>query len=97
MIPKSFKIFGQTIKVQLSKTLHKEEQAVGLWLSNENKIKLQVSTKEYPVKEENIEQTFYHELVHCILDKTGHNDLSENEEFVERFSQALHQVLKTLK
>ncbi len=31
------------------------------------------------------------------LDKTGHNDLSENEEFVERFSQALHQVLKTLK
>lgn len=97
MIPKSFKIFGQTIKVQMVKTLVSDEEAVGLWLANENKIKLQKSSEKYPIKEENIEQTFYHELTHCILDKIGHNELSSNEEFVERFAQALHQVVKTFK
>ena len=42
-----------------------------------------------------IEQTFYHELVHAILDTIGKRELSEDENFVQEFSLLLHQFEKT--
>ena len=40
-------------------------------------------------------QSFYHELVHQILDILGDLELSENEEFVQRFSVLLDQFEQT--
>lgn len=40
-------------------------------------------------------QTFWHEAVHCILETAGHHNISEDEDFVERVSQLLYQVVKT--
>jgi predicted SprT family Zn-dependent metalloprotease len=97
MIPKQFKVFGQTIKVKFDKNLLRDENNLGVWLCNENKIILQPSTKKKPIKQENIEQIFYHELVHCILDKIGREDLSLKEDLVDLIGQVLHQVIKTKK
>lgn len=94
MIPKSFNIFGQTIKVLYKRALHKSHNAVGYWFPNKNKIDLQQSTKEYQVNKENIEQTFFHEFTHCVFDKIGRNDLSQDETLVDTFGQVLHQFIK---
>ena len=39
--------------------------------------------------------TYLHEVVHAILDSLEYNELSSDEDFVERFSKALHQVIKS--
>lgn len=94
MIPKSFSIFGQTIKVLYKRTLHKTHNAVGLWFPNKNKIDLQQSTKDYPITKDNIDQAFCHELIHCFLVKIGREDLSNDEKLVEPLGQVLHQFIK---
>lgn len=38
--------------------------------------------------------TFYHELVHTILDTMGETDLSKNEKFVSCFSSFLNEALE---
>lgn len=40
------------------------------------------------------ENTFYHELTHCILDTMGENDLSGNEKFVCCFAGFLTEAMK---
>lgn len=49
------------------------------------------------IPEDSIEQTFFHELVHCILDDIGEPGKSQNEQFVQAFSVLLHQFYKTAK
>ena len=44
-----------------------------------------------------MEASFYHELVHVILDTMGKHELSDSEEFVEGFANLLHQYEKTKK
>lgn len=39
-------------------------------------------------------QTFYHEVVHCILDTMGENELSKNEKFVCTFSSFLNEAMR---
>jgi hypothetical protein len=94
MIPKNFNIFGQTIKVLYKKTLHKTHDAIGLWFPNTNTIHIQQNTKEYEINKDNIEQTFCHELIHCMLEKIGRTDLSSDEKLVDNLGQVLHQFIK---
>lgn len=88
-IPKTFKIFGLTFKVTQP---HKID-------NKDNWGECSISKKSIKVKrslnQEQKEITYLHELTHAILDCLEYNDLSHNEEFVERFSKALHQALKT--
>ena len=44
-----------------------------------------------------MESSFYHELVHGILDTMGKKELSADEELVEGFANLLHQYIKTKK
>ena len=44
-----------------------------------------------------IEQTLYHEVVHCILDSLDETELSGNEEFVQKFALLLYQFEQTKK
>lgn len=43
------------------------------------------------VPEKEIYKTFYHELIHAILDEMGETELSNNERFVDGFSRLLVQ------
>ena len=40
-------------------------------------------------------QTFWHEVVHCILDNMGEIELSGNEKFVCTFSSFLNEVMQS--
>jgi predicted SprT family Zn-dependent metalloprotease len=41
------------------------------------------------------EQTFWHEVVHAILYRTGHVKLGKDEEFVDTIASCIHQVAST--
>lgn len=93
IIPKTFKLFNQTIKVKLLKTLIDKEKAFGIWDYNKNIIYLQESTRKHKINKEQIESTFIHEAVHASLDLMGEHELSENEKFVHTFGNLLHQFI----
>lgn len=89
IIPKRFKIFGLTFKVTQPWKVDKED----------NWGECSIAKKSIKVKrslnQEQKEITYLHELTHTILDCLEYNELSSNEDFVERFSKALHQALTT--
>jgi hypothetical protein len=95
IIPKSFQLLGHTFTVAMQDNLQSGHDAIGLAKFHENKIILQAHTKATPHARTQIEQTFCHEVVHCILDAMGDKERSENEQFVDLFGSLIHQVLTT--
>lgn len=51
------------------------------------------NNEEHKQSEVSQEQTFWHELTHCILDTMCENDLSANEKFVSVFSGFLYEAI----
>jgi len=97
MIPKSFQIFGHEFKVIFQDDLIVEEEAVGTYRHGKHLITIQNNGKGVTILKSRQEQTFFHEITHCILDQMGEEKLYHNEKFVDLFSQCLHQILKTAK
>ncbi len=93
-IPKKFQVFGETITVTFSKDLSSGEDKIGQARLRENKLILQMPDEVYP--KDKIEQAFFHELVHIILDHIHEPKMSGNEAFVDRFASLLHQATKTM-
>ena len=89
---KSFKIGGKEFKVVQqdhdSSNLGKSQSPIG-----EIHVQSKWEGKEVPA--DSMEQTMYHEVVHCILTEIGRDDLSSDECFVQSFSLLLHQFEKT--
>lgn len=92
-IPQSFKVFGRTVYVQKSTDLALSDQALGISYSHRCRIILQAPSAVHC--DEEVEQTFCHELVHTILDQIGEEEKSQDEKWVDLFGKALHQVLTT--
>lgn len=98
MIPTSFNLHGHTITVEMSDELTDKEDARGLASYRLGKITIQrFNDKFYNRPDSQIEQTFYHELVHFILNEMGEKELQGNEKFVDIFSSLLHQAIVTMK
>jgi len=97
LIPKSFEILGQTITVEYRRTLYKTNKYIGLWIPGKNKILLQQRTKTYEITDEQIEQTFLHELTHALLTIMGYENLSNDEKLVDLIGHGLHQIIKSVK
>ena len=95
LIPNSFILGGSTISVDLVK--NELSSYVGQIQLTTGKLHLATSYKGSDCTIDYIEASFYHELVHGILDIMGKRDLSANEEFVEGFANLLHQYEKTKK
>lgn len=97
-IPKTFKLFGHTIRVARNKKMDTELDARG-WIGmsefTKNRIGLHRSETEF--HPEVLEQTFWHEAVHMLLDKLNYTELSRDEDFVNRVSEAIYQILTTSK
>lgn len=92
-IPRTFKLFGETIKVVFKSNLkYKELDLNGFCDPDNNKIYLRTNLeKQY------LEATFYHELTHMLFLKIDENKLSANEKLISCFSGLLNQFLKTRK
>lgn len=91
VIPRTFNLFGYTFKVKSPWKVDKEDN----W--GEASIKNRWVKVKRGLNQEQREITYLHEMTHIILDCLEYNDLSDDEDFVERFSKALHQVLTTSK
>lgn len=95
-IPKSFKQFGQEIKIGYKKTLSDKHGSWGKCYYDINEIELQDNEcAGIPLPTTKVEEIFCHELVHFILYYAGEQELRNNEQFVDVFSGLLHQALTT--
>jgi hypothetical protein len=90
VIPAQLQVAGQQITVRIvppSKWPHGDD-CEGVWWPAKRRIEL-LST----LKGQHREQRFLHELMHCVLDISGHEALSRDEGFVDRVAHLLHQAL----
>lgn len=94
-IPTSFELAGQTISVKYVKDLLNSSDAHGAAMYRENMIQIQEPTDSCYLPEDKLKQIFLHEVTHWILFQMGHQQLNQDEGFVEMFSGFLYQVLKT--
>ena len=92
-IPKSYFVGGQEIKVKQEVDYDRLGTvcvyAGELKLANTHCGKMQTQSSK--------ENTFFHELVHSILETMGEYELTENEKFVSCFSGFLLEALKSAK
>lgn len=92
-IPKRFQLAGHTIEVRTvprSKWKH-GKNCVGIWLPDAYRIEVLAS-----LRGSNRQQVFTHELIHALLDVAGHDDLSRNEQLVDRLGHLLQQAMTTM-
>ena len=93
MIPKSFQILGHTIKVKITDNV--PENSVGEWKGNQNVIHIRPVGDDMP--ESLQEQTFWHEVVHCIFSTLNYDKHDKDEQLVDLIAGCLHQIDKTKK
>lgn len=91
-IPKSFMIGPHEIKVSYSKDMLPTKQLAGDCNSFYNTIRL---AENDLIPQTQVEQSFYHEKIHMILDNMERKDLSSEEDFVDLFAMLLLQSDKT--
>ena len=96
-IPKSFELFGQTIRVNYDDAQCKKGDCYGYVIWVQNSITLSETDDEYKVCDEHLSQTFLHEFYHFVLKKSGYNNLADNEVLVNSLANAHQQLYKTAK
>lgn len=91
---KKFKLGNKTYSI---KYVDKLDELLGQANSATCKIEIAKNYNGDKLPQDSIDQTVYHEVVHCILDEMAEHELSENETFVQTFSLLLHQFINTVK
>lgn len=94
-IPEQFTLLGKKIRVIIDNDYCQENGFVGEADFTEKVITLCDTIYGKKLKKAEKEQTYYHELVHMILDSMKRHNLKYNEDFVEEFSQRLYEYEKT--
>ena len=95
IIPESFKLNKKTIRVIVDDHYCTENGFVGEADFTEKVITLCDKYAGKRIKKPEKEKTYYHELIHMILDSMGKHNLKYNEGFVEEFAQRLYEYEKT--
>jgi len=101
-IPKRFKLLGQTINVSIDENdFINMDDWVGKAIYKSNKICILPSTDKNPINQEQLDQTFCHELMHFITFHAGssysgkEDYMHRDEGFIELMGSLLHQALTT--
>lgn len=90
-IPKSFMLFGATIKIIFDSKTCDDRSQYGHASYGESEIVLTKTDHTIKLSEDKILDTFYHEKIHMILDTMNERELSRNEKFVDIFAKLLRQ------
>ena len=103
--PKEFTLFGHKYKIVFVPGLYEKESVYGDIDDSSRLIRLQPiarvinpenavfgRTGEAQITEEDVVETFFHEVIHAVLDGMGEDTLSENEKFVNMMGKALLEV-----
>jgi len=97
MLPIEFELFGTTYTVVFDNDKCNYSKEYGSASYSMSKITLSTTDGNDKLSDDKIKQTFYHELVHSILDSMHERKLSNDEKFVDTFANLLHQYNKTVK
>jgi hypothetical protein len=95
IIPSQFKLRGKVIRIIVDDDYCADGGMVGEADFTEKVITLCDKYNGKKVNKMEKEQTYFHELVHMILDSMDRHNLKYNEDFVEEFSQRLYEYEKT--
>ena len=96
-IPISFKLFASEYKVEIDNKTNDAKGNLGHALVDLKKIVLADKVGIDDLPEDTVLDTYYHELVHCILLAMEERQLTKNEKFVDLFGKLLRQYLETVK
>ena len=92
-IPKSYKVGGQ--KIEVNRVERCNNNSVGTSFLAGGYIEIaDKCNKCDSIPERMKDNTFYHELIHTILDTMGESELSSNEKFVSTFSSFLCEAME---
>lgn len=101
-IPVRFKLLGQTITVIFRpEKFIENDGSVGFASYRKNEIELRPSTTVHPLTDEQIEQTFWHELTHFVMYYAGaaysgkKDYMHQDEGFVDLVGALYHQAVST--
>jgi hypothetical protein len=91
-IPDFIQVGG--VKIDVVNVMRCVDNNLGNCCVAESKIEIaDIWDKDRQQSDESKRNTFYHELVHCILDTMAESDLSKNEKFVCVFSSLLNEAM----
>ena len=94
MIPIKFTLGGTEYRVKIEDS--SIDNAVVAQVSYpEALVSISSRSKGKQCTDDYMEASFYHELVHAMLETMGKRNLSEDEELVEWLANQLHQFMKT--
>lgn len=88
----SFELMGHRIRVKYGRV---PKDAWAWWRPDQKEIVVSPRIKKMP--QSHLHHTLCHEITHAVLDHIGREDLSQDEAFVDLLSNALFQVLTTVK
>ena len=94
IIPKEFMLAGQKYSVNFNND-PTNGKVMGLSSVVDANIDIYKTYEGEAISPNTYENTYYHELVHQILDNMGEKDLSGNEKFVCSFAGFLTEVMNT--
>ena len=95
-IPQKIEVLGSTIDIVWDNDYCERSNLLGEADNNHNRILLKEKHENILIKDDALEETFIHELVHLVFRKIGRKDLYDDETLVESLSNTLHQVIKQL-
>lgn len=95
-IPAKFTVGGQEITVKTVKKLR--GGVLGECCISDGRIDLALTSDDgyLSVSSSSMQNTLFHELVHCILDTMGDKELSANEKFVCSFAGFLTEAMRSM-
>jgi hypothetical protein len=97
LIPESFRLKSEPYKVIVDDDYCNSDEVYGEADFTQRVITLCNRYGGKVLKKSTKEKTFFHELVHHILDSMGQDELNENEDFVDLFAERLHEYEKSKK
>lgn len=88
-IPKAFHLFGirHVVKIVPQSDWQHESECVGIYYEQACEIHLVERSQA------NMEQAFFHELLHAILTLLGYEKLSDDEQLIDTMASLIHQAL----
>lgn len=95
IIPKKFSVGALDYKVEIVENLRYGEE-FGHWDGTTCTIRIAKTAGGEPLSDRRKEQTFFHELIHAVLDSIGEDELNENEQFIDAFSNALSHAFNSM-
>ena len=89
-LPRKIKVGDKWYSVEIAEAMRRQAYIGEIDYNDQN---IRIVASRYPLMQE----TFWHELTHAILESMGEHKLNNDEAFVEEFSKRLYQAIRSAK